>query len=248
MKELLSALFLVGALVMSCPAAAESDSPRPWAIGTAWSTDQSQVLYREIHFAGDPTHELTTRVEYRRDNDDVFAEKDIDYSVSTTAPAISQIDHRNQARIITRHPNAEPGPVVELEVRPHDSSETQIGEFNYEDGMIIDAGFDPFVRKNWDRLANGRRITTDFLVPARMDTVHISISKTDNDDCNFASQNMHCFVIKPAGFLRVVSWFVDPIHIAYDADTRRLLMFEGISNLRDDAGEPRNALIKFEYM
>lgn len=247
-KKLLSGLCLLSAAAVICPAAAESDSARPWAIGTAWSSDQSQVLYREVHFAEDPDHDLTTRVEYRRDNDEVFAEKDIDYSVSTTAPAISQIDHRNQARIITRHPNPEPGPVVELEVRPHDSDETQTDTFDYEDGMIIDAGFDPFVRENWNRLADGRRVTTDFLVPARMDTVHISISKTDNDDCNFDAQNMHCFVIKPAGFLRVVSWFVDPIHIAYDADTRRLLMFEGISNLRDDAGEPRNALIRFEYM
>ena len=59
---------------------------------------------------------------------------------------------------------------------------------------------------------------------------------------------MHCFVIKPAGLLRMVSWFVDPIYIGYDTESRRLLMFEGVSNLRDDAGEPRNALIHFEYM
>lgn len=227
---------------------ADKPAAEPWAIGTAWSTDQSQVLYREVHFAENPELDLTTRVEYRRDQDDLFAEKTIDYSVSITAPAISQIDYRNDARIITRHPNPEPGPVVELEVRPHDSDEVQIDTFDYEEGMIIDAGFDPFVRQHWDRLVDGRRVTTDFLVPARMDTVHISISKTDTEDCNFPSQTMQCFVIKPAGFLRVVSWFVDPIHIAYDNDTRRLLMFEGISNFRDDAGEPRNALIHFEYM
>lgn len=236
------------------PAAAPPSDPagepaaKPWAIGTAWSTDQSQVLYREVHFAENTNLELTTRVEYRRDDNDLFAEKTIDYSVSVTAPAISQIDYRNDARIVTRHPNPEPGPVVELEVRPHDSDEVQTDTFDYEEGLIIDAGFDPFVRQHWDRLVDGRRVTTDFLVPARMDTVHISISKTNNSDCNFPSQAMHCFVIKPAGFLRVVSWFVDPIHIAYHADTRRLLMFEGVSNFRDDAGEPRNALIHFEYM
>ena len=77
--------------------------------------------------------------------------------------------------------------------------------------------------------------------------MHISIRKTDNDECNFPSQNMHCFIINPAGLLRMVSWFVDPILIGYDADSRRLLMFEGVSNFRDDAGEPRNTLIHFEY-
>ncbi|OFE13018.1 hypothetical protein PHACT_07600 [Pseudohongiella acticola] len=222
-------------------------SAEPWAIGTAWSTDKSEVLYREIHFANDPDLDLTTRVEYRTPDGELFGEKDIDYSVSTTAPAISQADHRNDARITTRHPNAEPGPYVELEVRPHDSDEIQREQFDYEEGLIIDAGFDPFVREHWDRLVDGRRITTDFLVPARMDTVHISIRKTDNDECNFPSQNMHCFIINPAGLLRMVSWFVDPILIGYDADSRRLLMFEGVSNFRDDAGEPRNTLIHFEY-
>lgn len=239
---------LLGLILMSTAATALGSEPaQPWAIGTAWSTDQSEVLYREIHFADDPGHDRTTRVEYRRADDEVFAAKEIDYSVSATAPAISQIDYRNDARIITRHPNSSPGPVVELEVRPHDSDEIRRDNFDYRDGLIIDAGFDPFVRENWDRLANGRRVTTDFLVPARMDTVRISISKTDNGNCNFPTQNMHCFIIRPAGLLRVVSWFVDPILIAYDSDTRRLLMFEGISNLRDDAGEPRNALIHFEY-
>lgn len=233
--------------VWTSNAGAESEAAKPWAIGTAWSMDKEDVLYREIHFAEDPEHELTTRVEYRNNNDEVFAEKELDYSVSTTAPAISQIDHRYDAHIITRHPNNTPGPVVKLEVRPHDSDETRSSEFDYDDGLIIDAGFDPFVRENWDRLSNGRRVTTDFLVPARMDTVRISISKTDSSECNFPSDNMHCFIIRPAGLLRLVSWFVDPIRVAYDADSRRLLMFEGISNLRDDAGEPRNALIHFEY-
>lgn len=255
MRTVLLRAIVAGALCMHTAAVAGAETEAgtgteatPWAIGTAWSSDRSQVLYREVHFAEDPALDLTTRVEYRRDNDEVFAEKDIDYSVSRTAPAIFQVDHRNNARIVTRHPNPEPGPVVELEVRPYDSDDVQTDTFAYEDGMIIDAGFDPFVRQHWDRLTEGRRVTTEFLVPARMDTVNISISKTDIDDCNFPAQDMHCFVIKPAGLLRVVSWFVDPIYIAYDNKTRRLLMFDGVSNLRDDNGEPRNALIHFEYM
>jgi len=246
MQSILLLLLLMSTLCAHHVAVA-SDEPKPWAIGTAWSTDKEDILYREIHFAENPTHERTTRVEYRTPGETVFAEKQIDYSVSSTAPAISQIDYRNEARIITRYPVDESGTVIELEVRPHDSDEIRSEMFDYEEGLIVDAGFDPFVRDNWDRLADGRRITTDFLVPARMETVSISIRKTDNGECNFPSENMYCFVIRPAGLLRVVGWFVDPIRIAYDIDSRRLLMFEGLSNLRDDAGEPRNALIHFEY-
>ena len=38
-----------------------------------------------------------------------------------------------------------------------------------------------------------------------------------------------------------------PIYIGYEQDSRRLAMFSGISNLRDDRGEPQNVLITYEY-
>jgi hypothetical protein len=44
-----------------------------------------------------------------------------------------------------------------------------------------------------------------------------------------------------------VGWLVDPIYIGYEQVSRRLKVFNGISNLRDDNDEPRNVLISFEY-
>ena len=90
-------------------------------------------------------------------------------------------------------------------------------------------------------------MTADFLVPARLDKVRIGISRTDTEDCAQPEGEVHCFLIRPAGFLRVVSWFVDPIAIGYDPQSQRLRVFNGISNLRDEQGESRNALITFEY-
>lgn len=233
-------------LCVVVPAFAQTESDNEdnlWAIGTAWATDRSEILYREFHFAEDAELDLPTRVEYRTPDGTVIAEKTVDYSVDTSAPAISQTDFRNDAVIRTSHSGSD----VALEFRAHDSDNLQRTTVRRRDGLIIDAGFDPFVRDNWDRLANGRRITTDFLVPARMDTVRIGISKTDDSDCDADAQQIHCFVIRPAGLLRVAGWFVDPILIAYAPDTQRLLMFHGLSNLRDDAGETRNVLIQYEY-
>ena len=60
-------------------------------------------------------------------------------------------------------------------------------------------------------------------------------------------QELLCFVIRPAGLLRVVGFLVDPIYIGYDSTSRRLAVFSGLSNLRDDQGEPQNVLITYEY-
>jgi hypothetical protein len=218
-----------------------------WAVGTAWTQDQRQVQYYEYHFADNPELDLPTRVEYRDPEGRVFATKKIDYRDSLIAPAVSQKDLRNQAQLQTEHSTEPSAEIIRVNFRPHDSDQLQQTEIATRDTLIVDAGFDPFVRKHWDNLVSGRRVTADFLVPARLDSVRISVSRTDNANCPADSQPLHCFVIRPAGLLRVVGWLVDPIYIGYQKDSRRLLVFNGLSNLRDDAGEPRNALIKFEY-
>lgn len=236
-------------LLAAAPAQAESreQADTLWAIGTAWSSDQQEVLYQEIHFTNNAELDLTTRVEYRRPDGELFAEKHIDYSNSLIAPAISQRDFRNDARVTTEHEQVRAAQIIRLGFRPHDSNELREDEFTLRDSLIFDAGFDPYVRLNWDDLVSGRRITTDFLVPARMDTVRISVTQVDSSQCRSDTDNIYCFVIRPAGLLRVVGWLVDPIHIGYHRDTRRLMSFDGISNFRDDAGNTRNVLIKFEY-
>ncbi|ALO45052.1 hypothetical protein [Pseudohongiella spirulinae] len=250
MKPVFALITLVSACLTATPGALAVPSNLPadiWAVGTAWTQDQQRVQYYEYHYADNPELDLPTRVEYRDPGGRIFASKKIDYSDSLIAPSVSQQDYRNQAQLQTEH-SAEPAAqVIRVNFRPHDSDQLQQTEIATRDTLIVDAGFDPFVRKHWDNLVGGRRVTADFLVPARMDSVRISVSRTDTANCPADSQPLHCFVIRPAGLLRVVGWLVDPIYIGYHQETRRLLVFNGLSNLRDDAGEPRNALIKFEY-
>lgn len=250
MKSAFALIILASAAMAVTTSAVALPSNLPediWAIGTAWTQDQQKVQYYEFHYADNPELDLPTRVEYRDPEGRIFATKAIDYSDSLIAPAVSQQDFRNQAQLLTEH-SAEPAAeFIRVNFRPHDSDELQQTEIATRETLIVDAGFDPFVRKHWDHLVAGRRVTADFLVPARMDSVRISVSRTDEANCPADTQPLHCFVIRPAGLLRVVGWLVDPIYIGYHKDSRRLLVFNGLSNLRDDAGEPRNALIKFEY-
>lgn len=229
------------------PGYADTGENNLWAIGTAWTPDKSDVLYREYHFAEDPNLDLTTRVEYRRPDGSVFAEKTIDYSRSLTAPEIQHIDLRNTARINTEFLEDARSAMIKVGFQAHDSNRYREELLTYRDSVVVDAGFDPFVRKHWEQLTSGESVGAAMLVPSRLDTVRISLSKTDSDRCDEASVEIHCFVVRPAGMLRAVGWFVDPIYIGYDQVSRRLMVFNGISNLRDDNDEPRNVLISFKY-
>ena len=47
--------------------------------------------------------------------------------------------------------------------------------------------------------------------------------------------------------LRIASWFVEPLRLAYDLEQQRLLMYRGLSNLLDARGKPQDVLVLFEY-
>jgi hypothetical protein len=103
------------------------------------------------------------------------------------------------------------------------------------------------VRKHWDALDAGDTIRGEFLVPARLDTVSISISRTHKNDCAPLTVDALCLVVRPAGLLRFVSWFVDPLYLAYETNTKRLLQYKGISNLLDNNGARQDVIISYQY-
>lgn len=224
------------------------DESTLWTIGTAWTPDKSAVLYYEYHFAENPDLQLSTRVQYRRADGSVFAEKTIDYSRSLTAPDIQHIDYRSTARISTKMTDDTRVAMIRVGFQAHDSPRYREELLAHRESVVVDAGFDPFVRKNWESLITGESVTAGMLVPSRLDTVRVSLTKTDASDCDQTETQVYCFVIRPAGLLRAVGWLVDPIYIGYDQQSQRLKVFDGISNLRDDNGDPQNVLITFEYL
>ena len=46
---------------------------------------------------------------------------------------------------------------------------------------------------------------------------------------------------------RLLRFLVDPIHLTYDLESQRLLVFEGLSNISGDGGEKLEARIVFDY-
>lgn len=214
----------------------------PWVTGTARSALDNSVLYREFHYLAPTPEPLSGRVEYMADDDRLIAHKDMDYSRSVTAPAVEQLDLRTQTRFFTRYADDTLQAGFQrggeaLQTRPYTPAAD----------LVIDAGFDPYVRSHWARLQSGRSVAAHFHVPSRLEAVRISINPVDRQECAEAPGNILCLLIRPAGLLRVVGWFLEPLYLAYDLETRRLLMFKGTSNLADNDGRPQSVVILYEY-
>ena len=215
---------------------------QPQIVGSAVSSDNGQLLYRELHYRDDAAALISERVEYVSPSGELLVEKNLDGSRSAITPNVEQNDLRTGTRFtITSTDNG----IEALYQRGGESAKTQ--RVDKDEQLVIDAGFDPYVRAHWQTLAAGEAIRAEFFVPARLDTVKISIRQTDAAQCAAITSPTMCLVVRPAGFLRLVGWLVDPLYLAYGQDSQRLLLYRGISNLLDAEGASQDVLIRYEY-
>ncbi len=215
----------------------------PWTVGTAYKIDDGSVAYRELHYPAPGQPGLSSRVDYQDAAGQVIVSKQLDFSQSLTAPAIDQIDRRTSTRVFTRHEDER----LQAGYQRNADSALRTDSLRLSPNLIVDAGFDPFVRSQWSTLTSGRPVTAAFFVPSRLDTITVSIAPVAREECADVQGDVLCLMVKPAGMLRVVSWFVEPLRLAYDLERQRLLMFRGLSNLLDARGEPQDVLVLFEY-
>jgi len=220
-----------------------SHANSPWTTGTAYTVADGRVAYRELHYPDPELAGLSSRVDYQDADGQVIVSKQLDFSRSLTAPAIDQMDLRTRTRIFTRHEDEQ----LLAGYQRDAGSVLRTDTLRLRPELVVDAGFDPFVRAHWDTLLAGRAVSAAFFVPSRLDTITVSIAPAPRSECARIEGDVLCLMVKPAGMLRVVSWFVEPLRLAYDLDEQRLLMFRGLSNLLDAGGQPQDVVVLFEY-
>ncbi|MGB5326438.1 MAG: hypothetical protein WBN40_13590 [Pseudomonadales bacterium] len=124
--------------------------------------------------------------------------------------------------------------------------------------LVIDAGFDAFVRGQWNRLQQGQRLQFDFAVPARGRTVRLNIEQVALSYCERseqfegtftqalpATQARVCFKLDARGWL--AQMLLKPIYLTYANESRQLLAYAGLSNIKNNSGEALNVYIRYRY-
>ena len=215
---------------------------QPWVVGDAASAENGELLYREIHYRSDASASLSERVEYVNPSGELLVEKNLSGARSSITPEVEQNDLRNGTRFSIRDSGDSMDALYRRGGQGFESS-----RIDKEERLVVDAGFDPYVRAHWQALRNGETIRAEFFVPARLDTVKISIRETDAEQCAAIDSSVLCLVVRPAGILRLVGWLVEPLYLAYEQGSQRLLMYRGISNLLDEYGESQNVVIRYQY-
>lgn len=204
--------------------------------GVARNPRSAAELFREQHWirsAGDQAIERL--VLYRCPDGTAFGRKRIDYRNSAMAPEFFFEDLRSGYREGLRQ-----GDQTTVFFRPDGKSAERSARLA-STRVVADAGFDEFIRLHWSRLLAGDSVPLEFAVPSRLRSFSFSVSRTG--ETTLANEKAWVFRLKLDGWM---GWLVPSIDVSYAQRSRRLLRFEGLSNLRDDAGDqPLIARIDF---
>jgi len=208
---------IIAACLLAAPLAS-SAAERPDILGRALHPDTGEVLYLERHYCNE--EEQSCRVLYQLPDDSLIALKTVDYRLSSQAPGLFFEDYRHQR---------------ELRLDPTQATQAQGSE------LVVDAGFDNFVRARWDTLADGGTLRFPFLPLGREKPLAMRIGPRAGDGCD----QQLCLQVE------LDSWFlgmlVDPVELTYDRSQRRLLRFRGISNIPTAEGGGQSVDLHYSY-
>jgi hypothetical protein len=207
-------LFLLAIIFASSSAGAQS-STTPLVVGKAYERSTGEFLYNEQHFCNE--QRLLCTVEYSNVAGDTFAKKLLDFSQSLVAPSLVMSAYRNQDEISI----------------PASQSGT----------LVIDAGFDNFVRGSWNELKDGAQISFPFLPAGFDDPLNMKVLRSNKVECE---AEQLCLDIELDSWL--LALIIDPIELSYSISDKRLQRFSGISNIRDEDGKTQNVDIHYEYL
>ena len=183
-------------------------------VGEAYTLDGQELRYREIHQCTASGDRCT--VEYQDPAGKVFAVKTVDYQQSLHSPSLEVVDLRQ-------------GQTVRV---AGDSDEK----------VVVDAGFDHYVRMRWSELVEGETVRFPFLVVGRSKPFNMAANRAEAGAC--PSDRM-CFSVALDNWL--LGRLLSPIHLEYDEASKRLLQFRGVSNIRDENGKSQQVRIDYRY-
>lgn len=197
-----------------------------FAEGRAFEPGTGTFLYREQHIQLAEGQQV---VLYRDSEDKLFAKKILDFVHAKTAPDVIQEDTRSGEFIqIVR---LEEGKQLRIDYRDSKTADTKTAETSSQPTLVVDAGFDHFVRGNWTDLKKGNAASLEYLLPSRQQTVALTIRQSN---CPEATNNSTCFTVTPTNwFFRMLA---PSIYLAYDNETRCLTHFRGKSNISSEQG------------
>ena len=207
--------------------------------GTA-TTDSGSVIYEERHAVSGTCEDGIFRPQqhdvayHKPDAEESFASKALEYDASVLRPTVDFSQPTFDEKMEITYP--EPETLLINWQTPRGDSERF--EVAYPPNTVVDAGFDNFVRQNWQSVVAGEPVEFRFLGPTRGEHYGFVLERVENDRLDAD----HVVQIRPTGM--VLRFLVDPIVLGY-SDSGALSDYLGLTNIRKNQDENYTAHIRY---
>ena len=218
---------------------ANAEITQGFSIGEAFSIDSKELLYRETHCQSEDR--LKREVLYKNPKGKSIAYKTIDYRNGFSTPSFKQTNFETleETEVIVDNN------IVTLSFTDSDREQTQksFEKNRFSDlPVVIDAGFDAYIRDNWDSLISGEALQFQFPLATRAILIELQASASD---CSYDAENNQCFKLEMSNWLYRV--LASPIELGYDRKQKQLIRYRGLSNIEDENGKGLNVDIRYSY-
>tara|TARA_B110000116_G_scaffold272075_1_gene295089 strand:+ start:8135 stop:8836 length:702 start_codon:yes stop_codon:yes gene_type:complete len=201
------------------------------AIGEAFDLNNQTLRYREYHYYSDD--KLSHKVLYRDADDILLVEKNIDYRSGFTTPEYALLVGPEQHRASVQWQKNQ------LKLQDVEGAPVTM-EVSHP--LVIDAGFDHYVRENWLRLTAGNTLEFYFPLVNRSTLAKLRIKQSS---CSYKTETNVCFRLEVSNWL--LRLLLDPIELGYSAESKLLLRYRGLSNIEDVQGRGMVVDIHYSY-
>lgn len=223
--------FILAMLAASASAATQS------YYGEAEDLVTGKLLYREYHTVqyegGIP---VKRTVDYKNPQGELIAEKINIYADNPLTPSFNLIEPDTGYREALSMMGDQLQMILQQPGEPVQRDRLTLPD----DLLVVDAGFDELIRSHWETLVAGDDLTFYFASVARFDLIRFRVERVSNSDQGKV-------VIRMQLASRLLAWLLDPIQLEYDAESRRLLSYRGLTNIRSASGDNYIASITYFY-
>lgn len=215
-----------------------ADPEKLLVTGTASNLKSGEVVYREYHDISQQQH----TVRYVNPADVLIASKTIYYSHGYNTPEYLLEDKRFGRRtgskwqdghfIIFRQENAD---------KHHEKSIKPAND------VVIDAGFDFFIRSHWDDLIDGKVLPFSFAIADPLAILDMKLTEVTAAKTAIKQHSDSYRYFLASSRNRLIGWALPDIHLAYSRDSHLLQVYQGPSNLTDNDDKSQTVTIRYEY-
>jgi hypothetical protein len=198
--------------------------------GEAFDLKTGKRLYYDHHeeFYENGKH-IYSIIQYKDVNGKVFAKKRIVFQKNGPRADFKLEDFRD-GYIEGAEVN---GDQIKFIYRKNGKEDIKEAVITAPNNAVLDGGFDFFVRENWDFILAGNKKLLNICAPSQQDCFKFIVYKTGE------GKRKDTDVIYMTVELNnpILAVFVKPILLVYAKDTKKLLQYDGISNINNEDGK-----------